>query len=135
MPGEPPTPRAADERSRFFGFVDWDRVPPIPLAPGVRLRTPHGERVMISLVEIDAGAVVPPHSHPHEQAGMVLEGKMELTIDGESRVLERGQAYIIRGGVRHAARSIDGPCRALDIFSPIREDYAKGANAYFGEKK
>jgi quercetin dioxygenase-like cupin family protein len=113
-----------------MGFVDWDKVPVIDLGPGVRIRTPHGEKVMISLVEIDAGAVVPPHEHPHEQAGMVLEGRMELTLAGESRVLKRGEAYIIPGGTRHSARSVGGPCRALDIFSPIREDYARGVNEY-----
>jgi quercetin dioxygenase-like cupin family protein len=114
-----------------MGFVDWKEVPVIEIGPGVRIRTPHGERVMISLVEIDAGAVVPAHSHPHEQAGLVLEGSMELTLEGESRVLQKGEAYIIPGGARHAARSVNGPCRALDIFSPIREDYARGLNDYF----
>ena len=111
-------------------FVDWNKVPVIELGPGVRIRAPHGERIMISLVEIDAGAVVPAHQHPHEQAGMVLEGKMELTIGDESRVLSKGEAYVIPGGTPHAARSVGGPCRALDIFSPVREDYARGMNEY-----
>ncbi len=114
-----------------MGFVDWEKMPVIQLGPGVRIRTPYGERVMISLVEIDAGAVVAPHEHPHEQAGMVIAGRMELTIGAESRVLREGEAYIIPGGVQHSARSVDGPCRALDIFSPIREDYARGVNEYF----
>ena len=115
-----------------MGFIDWTKVPVIHLGPGVRIRTPHGERVMISLVEIDAGAVVAPHRHPHEQAGMVLEGRMELVISGESRILKKGEAYIIPGGTEHSARAVGGPCRTLDIFSPIREDYARGMNDYVG---
>lgn len=111
-------------------FVDWNAVPEQALGPGVRIRAPFGERIMLSLVEIDAGAVVPPHAHPHEQAGVVLEGQLELTVGGETRVLRRGESYIIPGGVEHSARSAGGPCRALDIFSPVREDYARGVNAY-----
>jgi quercetin dioxygenase-like cupin family protein len=114
-------------------FIDWKSIPVQALGPGVRIRTPHGERVMISLVEIDDGAFVPAHAHPHEQAGMVLEGRMELVIGGEARTLTPGDAYIIAGGTEHAARSIGGPCRALDIFSPIREDYARGMNQFVGK--
>ena len=54
---------------RAMLFIDWNAVPVLSLAPGVRTRTPHGERIMLSLIEIDEGAAVPPHSHPHEQAG------------------------------------------------------------------
>jgi quercetin dioxygenase-like cupin family protein len=111
-------------------FIDWNQVPAQSLGPGVRIRTPYGERIMLSLVEIDEGAVVPPHSHPHEQAGMVLEGLMELTIDGNSRTLETGEAYIIPGNVTHSARAVNGTCKVIDVFSPVREDYAKGVNRY-----
>jgi quercetin dioxygenase-like cupin family protein len=111
-------------------FIDWNNVPAQMLAPGVRLRTPYGERIMLSLVELDEGSVVPAHSHPHEQAGMVLEGMLELTIDGQPRTLRAGEAYIIPGNATHAARSVGGTCKVLDVFSPIREDYAKGTNQY-----
>jgi quercetin dioxygenase-like cupin family protein len=108
-----------------MSFIHWQALPANEIAPGVRIRTPYGERIMLSLVEIDAGAAVPAHDHPHEQAGIVLAGRMELTIGGESRVVAAGEAYIIPGGAVHAARSVEGPCRALDIFSPIREEYAR----------
>ncbi len=111
-------------------FIDWAKVEAQEIGPGVRIKTPHGERIMLSLVEFDREAVVPAHSHPHEQAGIVLDGRLELTIAGESRVLGAGDAYVIPGNVEHAARPIDGPCRVLDIFSPIREDYAAGRNVY-----
>jgi len=113
-------------------FVDWSTIPAQELGPGVRIRTPYGERIMLSLVEIEEGAVVPSHSHPHEQAGIVLEGQLELTIGGERKVLKMGEAYIIAGGAEHSARSIGGPCRALDVFSPVREDYVQGVNAFVG---
>ena len=54
----------------------------------------------------------------------MLEGRMELQIGSESRVLEPGDYYIIPPDTPHQARAVGGPARALDIFSPIREDYA-----------
>ena len=92
--------------------------------PGVRITTASGDHIMMSFVHFErAGAEVPPHEHPHEQAGMGLEGEFELTILDETRVIRAGDAYCIPGGVRHSARSISGPARALDIFHPVREDY------------
>jgi len=114
-------------------FIDWAKVPAQEIGPGVRIKTPHGANIMLSHVEFDAGASVPAHSHPHEQAGIVLAGRLELTIAGEARVLAPGDAYLIPGGVEHAARPVGGPCRVLDIFSPIREDYAAGRNVYARE--
>jgi quercetin dioxygenase-like cupin family protein len=45
---------------------------------------------MLSYLEMDAKAVIPLHDHPHEQAGMLLEGKLELTIGEETRVVHPG---------------------------------------------
>lgn len=92
--------------------------------PGVVIRTAYGRHLMMSFVDFQrAGAVVPDHSHPHEQMGMGLEGTFELVIDGEARTVRPGDVYLIPGGVVHSARSLDGPARALDIFHPVREDY------------
>ena len=105
-------------------FIDLDSVPPIQLFPGVRLRTPYGQNLMLSYVELDAGAVVPTHQHPHEQAGMVLRGRMELTIGDETRTLGEGEMFIVPPNTPHRAASVGGPVVVLDVFSPVREDYA-----------
>ncbi len=93
------------------------------LAPGVHLRTMWGEKVMLSIVEIAANSEVPMHSHPHEQAGMVLEGEFDFAIGGVTSRVKKGDTYIIPGGVEHAVYAGDAPAIALDIFSPPREDY------------
>ena len=74
-------------------------------------------------MEIDANTEVPLHTHPHEQAGIVIEGEMEMGVAGEVQMLQPGDMYIIPGGVEHAV--VTGPERALalDIFHPIREEY------------
>jgi quercetin dioxygenase-like cupin family protein len=93
------------------------------LAPGVRMRPLFGQGAMLNLLEFDAGAAVPPHSHPHEQLGLVLEGSLVLAIEGVEHRLVPGAAYQIPGGVEHAAWTEDGACRVLDVFQPVREDY------------
>ncbi|MEC9439382.1 MAG: cupin domain-containing protein [Chloroflexota bacterium] len=93
------------------------------LAPGVTIKTMWGENIMMSLVEMDANSEVPLHSHPNEQAGMVLEGSFEFTIGEQKKVVSAGEYYIIPGGVEHQVIVGDSAAKALDIFSPPREDY------------
>jgi quercetin dioxygenase-like cupin family protein len=91
--------------------------------PGVFIRTFWGNKMLLSIVDLAANAVVPAHSHPHEQAGTVISGELVMTISGETRRLKPGDTYIIPGGVVHGATTGDTPVRALDMFSPVREDY------------
>lgn len=113
-----------------MGFIDINSIPPISPVPGCRMRTPHGQHLMLSYLEMDDGAEVPMHSHPHEQGGMLLQGKVQLTIGDETRVVEAGSLFIIPPGVPHRAVAVGGPARVLDVFSPVREDYAELTNRY-----
>jgi len=91
--------------------------------PGVTIRTCAAERMMLSVVEIAPHAVVEAHSHPHEQVGMVLEGRVRFHIGGEDKVLGKGDMFRIPGDVKHHVTALEEPVRVLDIFYPIREDY------------
>jgi len=110
-------------------FVDLSAVPPIEIFPGVRIRTPYGKNLMLSYVEIDEGAVVSTHQHPHEQGGVVLSGRMELTIGNQTRTLGPGEMYIIPPNTPHRASAVGGRAVAMDVFSPVREDYAARTEA------
>jgi quercetin dioxygenase-like cupin family protein len=114
-------------------FIDIDRISAIEVLPGVRIRAPHGENLMLSYLEMEEGAVVPLHSHPHEQGGILLKGKMELTIAEEVRVVEPGAMFLIPPNVLHKAVAVQGPLLAIDVFSPVREDYAALFNKYIGK--
>jgi len=96
----------------------------LELAPGVRMSPLFGEGAMLNLLDFEPGAVVPEHSHPHEQLGIVVEGELVLKIDGVEHRLAPGHAYQIPGGVPHAAWTEEGKrCRVLDVFCPVREEY------------
>lgn len=111
-------------------FIDIDAVKPLEVLPGCKMRTPYGENLMLSYLEMDEGAVVPLHHHPHEQGGMLLKGKLELTMGDEVRVVEAGAMFIIPPNTPHKAVAVDGPAVVLDVFSPVREDYAELFNNY-----
>lgn len=117
-----------------MSFINLSDCPVLQPVPGVRMQTPHGEHLMLSRVEIDEGCEVPLHSHPHEQGGMLLSGTMKLTVGSETRVCKPGDMYLIPGGIEHRAVAIGGPVVALDVFSPVREDYASESSSYFGKK-
>ncbi|MFN8006927.1 MAG: cupin domain-containing protein [Terriglobia bacterium] len=114
-------------------FINLESMPAIEVLPGVRIRAPHGQNLMLSYLEMEQGAVVPLHSHPHEQGGILLQGKMELTIGDEVRIVEPGAMFLVPPNVLHKAVAVDGPLVALDEFSPVREDYAELFNKYIGQ--
>jgi quercetin dioxygenase-like cupin family protein len=91
--------------------------------PGVEIRTAAGRRMMLSVVNFEPNSVVEMHSHPHEQMGFLISGRLKFTIGGVTRVLEPGDMWRIPGGVSHGVTAVDGPAVALDCFDPIREDY------------
>lgn len=91
--------------------------------PGVHIRTCAGERMMVSVVDLEPGSVVEEHSHPHEQVGMLLEGRVVFSVGGEEKTLAAGDVWVIPGGVKHRVVVLDRPARAIDIFYPVREEY------------
>ena len=99
-----------------------DRTPK-ELFPGALARTFWGEQLLLSYLDLAPGSFVPPHSHPHEQAGIVLSGELEFIIGDETRMVKTGEIFIVPGGVEHSVKVGDAPARVLDIFSPVREEY------------
>ena len=99
------------------------------LADGVRARALFGDDAMLNLVELDPGAVVPAHSHPHEQLGIGLSGLIVMQIDGEEHPVGPMDAMHIPSGVVHGAYAGPEGAVVLDVFVPIREDFRALADA------
>ncbi|GBD11678.1 hypothetical protein HRbin23_01350 [bacterium HR23] len=93
------------------------------LFPGITARIASGQRVMVSVVDMQEGVSMEAHTHPHEQAGYVVSGEFEFEVGGVRRWLRPGDVYVIPSGVPHRVVQVRGQARAIDIFSPPREDY------------
>lgn len=91
--------------------------------PGVTLQAAAGQELMLSYVTIEPHAIVEAHSHPHEQAGMVLAGSARFIVGDDERLLRPGDLYFIPGGVTHKVVALEAGCVALDVFHPVRQDY------------
>jgi len=104
-------------------FVQFNDVGPFELVEGVTGRPLFGEGAMLNLIEFEPECVVPLHSHPHEQLGLVLRGVQVLIVDGVEHALGPMEGYVLPGGVEHAARSGEEGATVLDVFTPVREDY------------
>lgn len=95
----------------------------VEMFPGVVRRTLNsGERTTLVEVTMAAGANVPAHSHPHEQAGYVSRGRVRFVIAGEPRDLVAGDGYLVPGGASHEVTALE-PSVCIDVFSPVREEY------------
>ncbi len=105
-----------------MAFLSLKDIEEKEIVPGYRAKFVHSENMSLAYWDIDSSAVMPEHSHPHEQIANVLEGRFEITVDGELRVLEPGMVAVIPGGVPHSGVALT-PCRLLDAFHPAREDY------------
>ena len=107
-----------------MAFFDLGSIAAKQLAEGVSLKAVHGEKIMLSFVELEAGSVVPHHHHEHEQMGYVISGEFELTIGDETKTCRPGDSYLAPSNVPHSVKVSDkGPAKVLDVFSPPREEY------------
>jgi quercetin dioxygenase-like cupin family protein len=98
------------------------QIEPREIVKGYKARFIHSEKLTLAFWEVEQGALMPQHTHFHEQITQVLEGRFELTVDGLSMVYEPGMVGVIPSHARHGGIALT-PCKLLDIFSPVREDY------------
>jgi quercetin dioxygenase-like cupin family protein len=105
-----------------MSFLRIDEQRELEPIPGYKGRFIHTENMSIAFWHIEAGAVAPEHSHPHEQVVCPLEGRFEITVWGETRTLESGDVVVIAPNVVHSGRAISD-CRIIDTFYPVRDDY------------
>lgn len=93
------------------------------LVKGVHLKTlVHGEQTLLTEVRFEKGAIIPPHSHPHEQTGYIVSGHMDFLVEGAHIDTKPGDSWNIPGSVEHGATTLEESV-VVEVFSPVREDY------------
>ena len=103
-------------------LVDLSNVKELELAPGIRARVVNTDKVSVAHVQLDEGAILAEHSHPHEQIVNVVEGELELTVEGKPILLTRGKAMVLPPNVPHSGRA-KTEVFVVDVFNPVREDF------------
>lgn len=94
------------------------------IIPGFFAKFVHTENISIVFWDAKAGSTFPEHSHPHEQIATIQQGRFQLTINGETKILEAGIVAVIPSNAKHSGIALTD-CKLMDVFYPVREDYTK----------
>ena len=70
----------------------------------------------------EEGAIGALHSHPHTQITYVADGAFEFEIDGEKKVVKKGDTMLKQDGIVHGAVCLEKGT-LIDFFTPMREDF------------
>jgi quercetin dioxygenase-like cupin family protein len=105
-----------------MAFLKLKDVEQIEKVPGCHVRFVHSDNMSFAYWNLDLNAVIPTHSHPHEQVGSIISGLIEVTAGSEKKVLGPGEVVAIPSNVEHSVITLE-PAYVIDVFYPIREDY------------
>ncbi|MBV5348487.1 cupin domain-containing protein [bacterium] len=95
---------------------------------GIRIKTLcFGESMLMAEFLLQKDAILPEHSHPNEQTSYLIKGKIRLFVGNTVRELAQGDSWNIAKEMRHRAEILEDSV-AIEVFSPVREDYLKFAN-------
>ncbi len=94
-----------------------------PVLTGIEQKTlVHGDKTLMVEFRLRQGALLPRHSHPHEQTGYLVSGRIRLTIGTAVHEVSPGDSWCIPGDVLHCAEVVEDSV-AIEVFSPVRQDY------------
>lgn len=95
----------------------------VKMLEGIERKTlVYGEKTLLTQFKLAQGKTLPNHKHPQEQSGYLVSGHIILMIDGEKHDMKPGDSWSIKGNIEHSAEIIMDSV-ALEVFSPVREDY------------
>jgi quercetin dioxygenase-like cupin family protein len=107
----------------------WNAVPVEKMTETVSRQVIHSDTMTVARLYLAKGAVVPRHSHPNEQISTVESGSLRFLFDDGETVASQGESMQIPGGAPHSVEALEDSV-ALDLFSPPREDWIRGDDAY-----
>jgi len=109
--------------------IKWNEIPYEQVNDSFRRKIAWDGKVMIGLTEVAQGYQVPAHSHDNEQVTWVMSGKWRFDLEGKTVEVGPGEMIFIPANVVHRAEAVE-KLIAYDIFTPPREDWLKGEDAY-----
>jgi quercetin dioxygenase-like cupin family protein len=107
----------------------WDTMEQEQLNPRLGRKAIHGGNITVARLELKQNCVVPEHSHVNEQITMIESGSLRFSIGGGEQILRAGDVLVIPPHLPHAVVALEDTV-AVDVFSPAREDWVRGDDAY-----
>src|SRR5580704_14565375 len=104
-------------------FVDTSSLNVIERLPGWYGRYFHSPSMTFAHYDFTRGASIHEHFHPQEEVYEVIEGELEVTIDGVAQIARSGLVAIVPGNAPHSVKALtDG--RAIIVDYPRRPEFA-----------
>ena len=104
-------------------FVKKSSAGYIDALEGIRRKTlAYGTKSLLTEFILEKGKILPSHSHPQEQTGYLVSGRIILSIGAEKYEVTAGDSWSIPGGTEHGAEILENSV-AIEVFAPLREDY------------
>ena len=110
-------------------LYQWDKVQKEQLSPTFARQVINGETITVARVFLRKGCSVPEHSHHNEQISIMEQGALKFIIEGQEKMVRAGEVLRIPPHVPHSAEAVEDSV-GIDIFSPVREDWLRGDDAY-----
>jgi len=103
-------------------IVDVSKLKVTERLPGWYGRYFHSANMTFAHYDFKRGASIHEHLHPEEEVYEVIEGELEMTIDGMAEVVRPGHAAIVPSNARHSVKALsDG--RAIIVDFPARREF------------
>lgn len=103
-------------------FIDTRELNVIERLPGWHGRYFHSPSMTFAHYDFMRGASIHEHFHPQEEVYEVVEGELEITVDGETQIVRPGLVAIVPANVRHSVKALTEG-RAIIVDYPLRRDF------------
>ena len=103
-------------------FVDISSLRVVERLPGWSGRYFHSASMTFAHYDFVRGSSIHEHFHPQEEVYEVIEGELELTIDGVAQIARAGLVAIVPSSVRHSVKALTNG-RAIIVDYPLRPDF------------
>jgi len=90
--------------------------------PGWKGRYFYSDKMAFAHYEFVKGASIHEHYHPQEEVYEVIEGELEVTIDGTAQIARPGVVAIVPSGVKHSIKALSAG-RAIIVDYPRRMEF------------
>jgi quercetin dioxygenase-like cupin family protein len=103
-------------------FVDVMSLRAVERLPGWTGRYFQSANMTFAHYDFTRGSSIHEHFHLQEEVYEVIEGELEMTVDGVVQIVRPGFVAIVPSGARHSVKALtDG--RAIIVDYPVRPEF------------
>ncbi len=102
-------------------FNSFESLDPVEVERGIRVSSLliHGHEAR--RIDIDPETRIPPHRHPADVLTLVLEGRLQMTVGSETKIIGPGELFLVPAFTDHEGKALQDKVRAVSFSRAIGE--------------